>query len=359
MRAAGELDNLLDAGRNYRTEKDGEDGHIHPDVLNWEYFDTTFKIGRRYYDAVINIKRIKNGLLLKDVTKIKDVTEAIMNSYGTNPKFQFLRTSSMNNIAQPDQSVKRENTEARESFSLDDISDADVERVQRDNEQLQKAVDHLASQFKLIKGFHASDAMIDQLARGILKEYSSAYKMDTLKENLRTLLDYIADAEKPSWDDITKMGVGMAKEIINQSQALDKELYDSYTDARTMLKKTRIELTDVQRGEAAYLMGSYGNFRSKLFGSVNLVSSDGMSLDQAWKILSDMYPDLFDPNANEGDQVAGLYDAVQQMKPHYTNPYGMDIDGVAYDLFLNLFDKYFDMPDVKKAARDTAELLRP
>ena len=360
FKATDNLDEIIKATMNWVGE-----GPTHPrtdDIVEFARGNALMRIGQNDYEAEVLVATERNGaLLIYDIVNMQPttITERYSSTGHAHKELLSRHTvSSINNIAQSDQSVKRENTEARESFSLDDISDADVERVQRDNEHLQKTVDHLASQFKLIKGFHASDAMIDQLARGILKEYSSAYKMDTLKENLRTLLDYIADAEKPSWDDITKMGVGMAKEIINQSQALDKELYDSYTEARTMLKKTRIELTDVQRGEAAYLMGSYGNFRSKLFGSVNLVSSDGTSLDQAWKILSDMYPDLFDPNANEGDQVAGLYDAVQQMKPHYTNPYGMDIDGVAYDLFLNLFDKYFDMPDVKKAARDTAELAR-
>lgn len=45
-------------------------------------------------------QNVKNGKLFKDVTKIKDVTEAIMNSYGQNPKFQFLRTSSIKSIPQ-------------------------------------------------------------------------------------------------------------------------------------------------------------------------------------------------------------------------------------------------------------------
>ena len=33
MRTAGELDNLLDAGTNFRNEADGADGHIHKDVI--------------------------------------------------------------------------------------------------------------------------------------------------------------------------------------------------------------------------------------------------------------------------------------------------------------------------------------
>lgn len=39
------------------------------------------------------------------MTKIKDVTEAIMNSYGQNPKFQFLRTSSTNSASRKEENA--------------------------------------------------------------------------------------------------------------------------------------------------------------------------------------------------------------------------------------------------------------
>jgi hypothetical protein len=104
LRTSGEIDNLLDAGVNFRNEADGKDGHIHKNITGgFDYFDTLFKIGDRYYEAVINIMNIKRGKLFKDVTKIKDVTQDIMSSYGKNPKSQFLRTSSTNSISNTEQ----------------------------------------------------------------------------------------------------------------------------------------------------------------------------------------------------------------------------------------------------------------
>ena len=111
MRASAELDNLLDAGENFRNKPDGEDGHIHPDAIGgFDYFDTLFKIGKRYFEGRINIKNIKRGKLFTDVTQIKDVTQAIMSSYGSNPKSQFLRTSSMNSIRNPRGNVNNPNS---------------------------------------------------------------------------------------------------------------------------------------------------------------------------------------------------------------------------------------------------------
>lgn len=99
MRASTELDNLLEAGENFRTEPDGRDGHVHPNSTgDFRYFDTLFKVGNEYYTGVINVMPVNKGLLLKDITKIRNVTKDITGSYGENPQSRFLRDASMNSI---------------------------------------------------------------------------------------------------------------------------------------------------------------------------------------------------------------------------------------------------------------------
>lgn len=112
MRASTELDNVIDAGFDFRNEPDGRDGHVHKDVIGgFDYFDAIFKIGDRYFQGTINIKNIAKGKLFKDLTKIKDVTEDIGSSYGETPKSTFLRTSSTNSISKTSQ-------KGNEKFSL-------------------------------------------------------------------------------------------------------------------------------------------------------------------------------------------------------------------------------------------------
>ena len=112
MRSSVELDNLFDAGFNFRKAKDGAYGHVHSDTVDgFGYFDVIFKVGDRYFKGVINIKNTKRGKLFKDITKIEDITEITLSSYGENPKSQFLRTSSNNSIPQ---TSKKDN----EKFSL-------------------------------------------------------------------------------------------------------------------------------------------------------------------------------------------------------------------------------------------------
>ena len=108
MRASTELDNLLDAGTNFRTKPDGADGHVHPKAVgDFRYFDTTFKVGNEYYSGVVNILPVSKGLLLKDITKIKNITEDIRSSYGDNPKSTFLRDVSIEIVHPEKEDVKK------------------------------------------------------------------------------------------------------------------------------------------------------------------------------------------------------------------------------------------------------------
>ncbi|MBQ2743389.1 MAG: hypothetical protein IJF32_11375, partial [Oscillospiraceae bacterium] len=95
MRASTELDNLIDAGTNFRTAPDGADGHIHPEATgDFKYFDTIFKVGNEYFEGRINILPNEKGDLLTDITQIKNITQDISSSYGQNPKSTFLRDNS-------------------------------------------------------------------------------------------------------------------------------------------------------------------------------------------------------------------------------------------------------------------------
>lgn len=178
MRASTGLDNLLDAGANFRTEPDGRDGHIHTELVgDFRYFDVIFKVGNDFYSGVINIEPLKKGLLLKDITKIRNITEDICSSYGSNPKSTFLRDVSMNSISDPDgksngkfsissrdmssEQIKSatENTGAFDRsdpdirYSIHTGSDmVDTARLRQENELLRERVEYWKGQTRRSKG---------------------------------------------------------------------------------------------------------------------------------------------------------------------------------------------------------------
>lgn len=93
------LDAPIAHGELFLAEPDGRDGHVHPNATgDFRYFDTLFKVGNEYYTGVINIMPVNKGLLLKDITKIRNVTKGITGSYGENPQSRFLRDASMSSI---------------------------------------------------------------------------------------------------------------------------------------------------------------------------------------------------------------------------------------------------------------------
>ena len=76
MHASTELDNLMDAGYNFRNDLDGKDGHVHKDAIGgFDYYDVIFKVGNDYFKGVINVKNNSRGKLLKDITKIENITQ--------------------------------------------------------------------------------------------------------------------------------------------------------------------------------------------------------------------------------------------------------------------------------------------
>lgn len=129
MRASTELDNLIDAGTNFRTAPDGKDGHVHPNAVgDFQYFDTTFKVGNEYYKGTVNIEPVSKGLLLKDITKIENITQDISSSYGQNPKSTFLRDASMDSIRTDGENVKKR-------YSLKEYTDEEKKQHRKDADE--------------------------------------------------------------------------------------------------------------------------------------------------------------------------------------------------------------------------------
>lgn len=129
MRASTELDNLIDAGTNFRTAPDGKDGHVHPNAVgDFQYFDTTFKVGNEYYKGTVNIEPVSKGLLLKDITKIENITQDISSSYGQNPKSTFLRDASMDSIRTDSENVKKR-------YSLKEYTDEEKKQHRKDADE--------------------------------------------------------------------------------------------------------------------------------------------------------------------------------------------------------------------------------
>ena len=135
LAAAGELDNLLDAGTALPNEPDGRDGHIHPGAIDFSYFKTIFKVGNEYFEGLVNIKNIKRGKLFKDVTQIRNITQDIVSSYGQNPKSNFLRDASMDSIRNPEPNVNPQKSDRGNISTRSILTELDASAVTNEIER--------------------------------------------------------------------------------------------------------------------------------------------------------------------------------------------------------------------------------
>lgn len=74
LRASTELPHLLSVS-SFVEHKENEAGHYNPEAVNgWDYYETVFEVGGRYFRGKVNILRGDGYQRLYDITQIKEVT---------------------------------------------------------------------------------------------------------------------------------------------------------------------------------------------------------------------------------------------------------------------------------------------
>lgn len=233
-------------------------------------------------------------------------------------------------------------------YSLKNTSSIEEQnkKLMQENKGLREYVCEL--EYQLGKNRHELDeSKIKTLARKVLKQTNSKYELDTLTQNLKNIFEYIANARELTLEDVMHRTSEVAKAVLEESEVLNAELYEQYAPLRDYARTTPIRLSENQKAEIAYHYGSYDKFRRQNFGRIRF-SEKGMTLDSLWGEISDMWPELFDADANELEQAETLVNAVKSVSDKvYENPYGMDMDEASYDLAMQLYEEYYNIPELK------------
>ena len=193
---------------------------------------------------------------------------------------------------------------------------------------------------------------IRRLSKKVLKEYSSKYNAETLTQNLKNIFEALANMDDGiTYDEVIARTAEVAKAVLEESAVLNTDMSEQYSALREYAKGTKIKLSEQQKKEIAYYYGSYDKFRRKNFGKIRL-SEEGSTLDSLWGEMSELWPEFFEPDTHELEQVQTLVNALETIKPFYENPFydgsfGMDIDTASYDLAMRLYEEYYDIPELK------------
>lgn len=350
MRASTELDNLIDAGTNFRTAPDGKDGHVHPNAVgDFQYFDTTFKVGNEYYKGTVNIEPVSKGLLLKDITKIENITQDISSSYGQNPKSTFLRDASMDSIRTDGENVNGD-------YSLKGTENAqEIAALKRENEALRQRVDYWKSQTRRSDGVRTDSKSVEKAAKELTRRYGAEIEGSEIAGDLASLYDYIArggdETGELTYTEARSRADAIAQRIAESAIAKDDEVYREYSELRKYLKDTKITLS----AEDAAGITDYADFRRSLFGKVNLGKGEHTNVDQVYSELAESYPEFFSETRenNVSDQISRIAEVANELySVSEYNPFegymGQAVSAISNDVM----ERFFDLPQAKKTFAD-------
>lgn len=211
----------------------------------------------------------------------------------------------------------------------------------------------LKNEFKITDRHNISNNAVDKVAAALRKQYSSSYDKTSLVSRLAAMYDYMANAGK----DIDSAYIWLrandiAKNIIANSQQKDTAVYDEYKELRNRIRNTAIRVPqDVQDNFA-----DYNAFRRENFGRLRL-SKEGIELDAFYNELSAQYPEFFDVDVSEEQQLEALANFFEVTSPVYysaseknAESMGMNMEQYANLIAGDIIDKYFDVPEVMTAA---------
>jgi len=350
MRTSTELDNLMDAGDNFRTAPDGRDGHIHPQATgDFQYFDAIFKVGDAYYQGTINIMQTERGLLLKDVTQIENVTQDLRSSYGDKPQATFLRDVSMDTIPQSGE-------ESNPQYSLKGATiTRSYDQLLKENDSLRERLDYWRGQTKQTKDVTTDKKAVAAAAKSIIENYNTNLDAGDLAGRLQSLYDAMASGKADGGEIGPTYAWEQAEQIardIAGSAVSEWSLSNEFPGLKEKLRDTRLSIGREYDGDI-----HNENFRREYRGKLNLTSKEGTNVDAVYAELSESYPGLFPQDithpAEQLEQIMSVTDSLYavEKQARFSGQMEEAVTGIANEIM----EGFFDLPQTRDTMADRYE----
>ena len=244
-----------------------------------------------------------------------------------------------------------------------DTDMTEMQRVVEENEKLREAVGVLRAAMKQLSGAKAVNSrQVWKFAREIKKKYESKVRVNDLGENLRRVYDAMANARTDAeGKSAMEAMAAIARNMLENSEHINRDMYDRYADMRDYLRRGRFQLTEAQWAEAEKLYGSLKEFRNEVKGRWGVAGrkdhSTG-SLDAAWEDMHAKWPEMFDRNADERGKVQQVVAALEAVQKEVSNPYGMNLDQMTQTVTAELFEGYGQVNEANALMEEAKAIAR-
>lgn len=284
-------------------------------------------------------------------------------------KSGFIRSiayESENSNSQGGNSLNEVDTqETGASYSLRNVDTdmTEMQRVVEENEKLREAVGVLRAAMKQLSGAkEVNSRQVWKFAREIKKKYESKVRVNDLGENLRRVYDAMANARTDAeGKSAMEAMAAIARNMLENSEHINRDMYDRYADMRDYLRRGRFQLTEAQWAEAEKLYGSLKEFRNAVKGRWGVAGrkdhSTG-SLDAAWEDMHAKWPEMFDRNADERGKVQQVVAALEAVQKEVSNPYGMNLDQMTQTVTAELFEGYGQVNEANALMEEAKAIAR-
>ena len=188
---------------------------------------------------------------------------------------------------------------------------------------------------------------IDRIAKDIIRSSSSKYDVSMLSDKLAVIYDYMANGEYSDNEEIYVSLLNLANDVLNQSERIDKDLYDQYEEIRKYIKDTPIYISPNVKQEIESQFGSYNTFRRMLMGKAmrfTIKDTGARSLDEVWQELSGYDEGRFPRDTNELDMPIKLVEFFEAISPKIYNPYAkgeLTLEDDSVTLALDMYQQFY------------------
>ena len=224
-------------------------------------------------------------------------------------------------------------------------------KLKEDNQYLKELV---KLQRKVTHGTKFTKSSVQIVASRLMKYASAKGNRAELVNLLNEFYGYIVEGNDLTWESVAEKAQPAIDWLKNNVSRTEK--LDAYSrEVLNTIRSKRIYLDEQQQAEAAYIYGSFYEYRKRAMGSLTIVNKGNpqgaISLDSQWQEFAGMYPELFDADTNSNEMPMKLLEIVSDLRDFkHSNEYEYADDMIEQDLLAKVYDGYWDVSTLHTVA---------